>query len=303
MRVVEKNIFFMSENPTMFLSLIFLLLTVLVLWVGGLLFVCLLLHVTALCFKRYRRSSAPNIDGLTRAEFVWFSLLSVVFIWRLTYFASAVCFQGGLPSCPQTARRPRPYKILRFTSVHSSLSSLPRCCDEIPTERPGYAVGWAGGLLPVQGRPRVRIPALKGETVANFSNASVLSGACTFPSPRFSGKVQQGVYGLPRESPPLLPTLGSAAYSSAPSHSLVQRSRFARLQRRRLFCRFSNHPVALGLARDDLLAGAPALDAYFIEGERASAPMEIGTNGFWGWSLWVSRTFFLCVSRSSSQAT
>ena len=41
----------------------------------------------------------------------------------------------------------------------------------------------------------------------------VFGGACTFPSPRFSWKVQPGVYGLPRESRLLSPTLGSAAYS------------------------------------------------------------------------------------------
>ena len=59
-----------------------------------------------------------------------------------------------------------------------------------------------------------------------FPNASVHSGACTFPSPGFSWKVQQGVYGLPRESCLLSPTLGSAASSSAASHSL--RSAFSR---------------------------------------------------------------------------
>ena len=52
---------------------------------------------------------------------------------------------------------------------------------------------------------------------------------------------------------------------------------FARLQYRRLFCKFTNYPMALGLARNDPLAGARALDAYFVEGEGACAPMERGT--------------------------
>ena len=43
----------------------------------------------------------------------------------------------------------------------------------------------------------------------------------------------------------------------------------------------SDFPIQLGLARDVPLAGAPALDAQFTECERASAPMEKGTNGFW----------------------
>ena len=48
-------------------------------------------------------------------------------------------------------------------------------------------------------------------------------------------------------------------------HHSVQLSRFSMLQRRRFFCSFSNRPMALGLARDDPLAGAPALDAHSMK--------------------------------------
>ena len=60
--------------------------------------------------------------------------------------------------------------------------------------------------------------------------------------------------------------------------------------------------MALGVARDDPLAGAPALDAHLEKRERASAPMEKRVQMNSGVPLWVSKTFFLCVSRSSSQA-
>ena len=53
--------------------------------------------------------------------------------------------------------------------------------------------------------------------------------------------------------------------------------------------------MALGLARDDQLAGAPALDAHFTKGERASAPMEKGTHGFWAGPFWCPEPSFFAV--------
>ena len=46
-------------------------------------------------------------------------------------------------------------------------------------------------------------------------------------------------------------------------------------------------------ACDDPLAGAPALDAHLTECERASAPIEKGTNEFWGAPMGVQN--FLSV--------
>ena len=78
-------------------------------------------------------------------------------------------------------------------------------------------------------------------------------------------------------------------------HHSAQLSRFSLLQRRRFFCCFSNRPMALGLVRDDPLAGAPALDAQFTEGERASAPMEKGTDGFWAGPFGCPEPSFFAV--------
>ena len=53
--------------------------------------------------------------------------------------------------------------------------------------------------------------------------------------------------------------------------------------------------MALGFARDDPLAGAPALDAHFTEGERASAPMEKGANGLWAGPFGCPEPSFFAV--------
>ena len=47
----------------------------------------------------------------------------------------------------------------------------------------------------------------------------------------------------------------------------------------------ASRPMPLGLARDDPLAGAPALNAHFKEGERASSSNGQGAVGAPGWSL------------------
>ena len=117
--------------------------------------------------------------------------------------------------------------------------------------------------------------------------------------PGFSWKVQLGVHGFPRESRLLSPTLCFAACSYL--RRSVQLARFSLLQRRELFCGFGLRPMPLGWARDDPLVGAPALDAYLIEGERASSPMEKGADRFWAGHLWVPRNFFLCCRRLSNQ--
>ena len=70
----------------------------------------------------------------------------------------------------------------------------------IPTVRPGYAVGWAGGWLPVQERLGVHTPALKEETIANFSPTLPFTATRTrFRHLDFLEKVQPGVYGFPRD--------------------------------------------------------------------------------------------------------
>ena len=136
-------------------------------------------------------------------------------------------------------------------------------------------------MASVQGRPRVRIPALKGETIASFSATLPFTAARkSFRHPDFLGKCSQECTAF----------LGSLVYCRPPwasqravlllHHHYVQLSRFSLLQRRRFCCSSSNRPMALGLARDDPLAGAPTLDAHLKESKRASAPMEKGTNGF-----------------------
>ena len=130
------------------------------------------------------------------------------------------------------------------------------------TERPGYA-GWlsrrvaSGAWVTSSSHSRFE----EGNYRQFFPTLPFTAARAHFRHPDFLG----GVYGLPRESRLLSPTLGSAAYCSATSHSL--RSAFSR-------CAASSYPMALGVARDDPLAGAPAHDAHFIESERASAPKE-----------------------------
>ena len=95
----------------------------------------------------------------------------------------------------------------------------------IPTVRPGYAVGWAGGWLPVQERLGVHTPALKEETIANFSPTLPFTATRTrFRHLDFLEKVQPGVYGFPRDSRLLSPTLSFAACSFAASPSLFSAS-------------------------------------------------------------------------------
>ena len=72
------------------------------------------------------------------------------------------------------------------------------------------------------------------------------------------------MYGFRGESCLLSPTLGFAACSTAASLSLfLAFSLFASAAKEALL-HFSNYPMALGLGRDDPLAGAPALDAHFF---------------------------------------
>ena len=98
---------------------------------------------------------------------------------------------------------------------HLKVNLLPYCDD---TNRAAGLRGWLS--RPVAFR-------CKGDLVFPiFPNASVHRGACTFPSPGFSGKVQPEVYGLPKKSRLLSLTLGSAACCPAASHSL--RSVFSR---------------------------------------------------------------------------
>ena len=102
-----------------------LFLTLMLSWVGGLLFVCYLLHVPALGFRTQSWSPPPNTCWCSSLSSTAASLarsssgsLSVIFMWRVTYFELTCVFQGGSPSCPRATRRPGRYKILRFTSVH-----------------------------------------------------------------------------------------------------------------------------------------------------------------------------------------
>ena len=54
--------------------------------------------------------------------------------------------------------------------------------------------------------------------------------------------------------------------------------------------------MALGLARDDLLAGAPAFDAYVVEGEHASSPVEKALEGSGPGPCGCPEPFFLVDS-------
>ena len=108
-----------------FLSPIFLLLSVLV-WTGGLLFFCLLLHEAALgCRTVSWISSAQHMSVIvalrprrphSRGDRLDLSL-------------------SGLRSCPRTAGRPERYNKLGFTSCH-----LPPYCDD--TNRAVRLRGW-----------------------------------------------------------------------------------------------------------------------------------------------------------------
>ena len=131
--------------------------------------------------------------------------------------------------------------------------------------------------------------------MANFSSTFPFTAARTrFRHPDF----------LRRYSWEFTAFLGSLVYCRPPwasqravlllHHHSVQLSRFSLLQRRRFFRSFINRPMALGLARDDPLAGASALDAHLKEGERASAPIERGLFG-------CPEPSFFAVFRSSSQ--
>ena len=203
--------------------------------------------------------------------------LSLVFLWRLTYFALPVCFQGGFLLLSTNRRATGAEKIvLRSTSSHL----LPYCDD---TNRAAGLRGWLSGRAASGARvTSCSHSRFEGKTIANFSPTLPFTAALArFCHPDFLG----------RRSRSVRPSKGSLVYCRplwAPQRTVllhihdVQLSRLARLQRRRLFCRFCNYPMALDLARDDPLAGAFAFDAYFhIVGERACAPMEKGMNGFW----------------------
>ena len=53
------------------------------------------------------------------------------------------------------------------------------------------------------------------------------------------------------------------------------------------------HPLVEALARANLLAGPPALDACQKEGEHASSPVGKALEGS-GPGFWVSKAFFSC---------
>ena len=57
------------------------------------------------------------------------------------------------------------------------------------------------------------------------------------------------------------------------------------------------HPLVAALVRVDLLAGAPALDAFLFEGELASSPVEKALGVLWSWPLWVSIALLSCWQR------
>ena len=99
------------------------------------------------------------------------------------------------------------------------------------------------------------------------------------------------MYGLARESRLLSPTLGFAACSYAASPSLCSAFSLFAAAAKGLLCGFSLRPMPLGLAGDDPLAGAPALDAFLTESERASSPMERGAGGFWACHFRVPKKF------------
>ena len=83
--------------------------------------------------------------------------------------------------CEQNKKRTR-------NAVSHLEVNLP-CTVMIPTERLGYVVVGAGRWLLVQGRPRVRIPALKGKTIANFSLTLPFTAARSrFRHPDFLGR-------------------------------------------------------------------------------------------------------------------
>ena len=77
----------------------------------------------------------------------------------------------------------------------------------------------------------------------------------------------------------------------------VQLSCFSLLHRRELLCGFGLRPMPLGLARDDPLAGAPALDAY--PKTKVSEPHLQWRKAQTG-PFWVSRNFFLCCPKMSN---
>ena len=167
----------------------------------------------------------------------------------------------------------------------------------IPTERPGYASWWeqAGGFR-CKGDLVFRIPALKGRNLSPFFPQRFR--ACTFPSPGFSWKVAAGSvrpfkgvssfvahFWVPQRAAQLLRT------------RYVQRpSRCARCNEG-LFCRFSDFRDNLGLggvtsrwrARPPLMLTSQNVSEPLLQWRKKQ--MESGA------PLWVSRTFFLFVSR------
>ena len=100
---------------------------------------------------------------------------------------------GGCKESSKVAVHKQPDVQGCNTNAEHSSAHLPLSCDYTYRAGPGYAVGEAGGRLPVLGRLRVRTPAENGETLATLSQGCPL---------RHESKVNEHASTLPTSSRP-----------------------------------------------------------------------------------------------------
>ena len=100
----------------------------------------------------------------------------------------------------------------------------------------------------------------KGETIANFSPTLPFTAARTrFRHPDFLRRCSRECTAFLRSLVYCRPPWASQRAVLLLHPRLCSAFSLFAVQRRRFFCSFSNRPMALGLARDDLLAARPPL--------------------------------------------